>query len=104
MTAADAEARRWLRRTARELADAADTEAAAGRPQLARAYAELALVYLDLDAHTPAGRHGIAALQAAGAARASLTEGTAASAAADIARARAHLALDRLDAALDTTR
>lgn len=84
---------------ARQLADQADAEAAAKHPHLSRAYAELVLVYLDLADYAPAGDHGARAWQAAEDARYSLSEGTAVGAAADIARARMHLALDRLDAA-----
>lgn len=84
---------------ARQLADQADAEAAARHPHLSRAYAELVLVYLDLAARTPAGDHGARAWQAAEDARHSLSTGTALGAAADIARARMHLALDQLDAA-----
>lgn len=86
---------------ARQLADQADAEAAMKHPQLARAYAELVLVYLDLAEYAPAGDHGTRAWQAAENARYSLAEGTAVGASADIARARMHLALDHLDAARD---
>lgn len=84
---------------ARALAEQADAEAAARHPNLARANAELALVFLDLAGHAPAGHHGTAAWQAAEDARHALSEGRALPAEADTVRARMHLALDRLDPA-----
>lgn len=87
-----------MRQLARELADQADREQAAHHPQLARAFAELGLTYVEMSTYAPHGPHGAAAWQAAEDARISLVDGTAVGASADIARARLHLALDKLAA------
>ncbi|MFE4496087.1 hypothetical protein ACFRKD_26900 [Streptomyces niveus] len=87
------------RQIAAELADQADAEAAARHPQLGRVNAELGLVYLAFETAPMANAHVAKAWQAAEAARASLADGTAIGAAADIARARLHLALAETDEA-----
>ncbi|WP_369198998.1 hypothetical protein [Streptomyces djakartensis] len=84
------------RQIAAELAEQADAEAAANHPQLARANAELGLVYLAFETAPLANPHVAAAWKAAEDARQSLSYGTAIGAQADTARARLHLALVEL--------
>lgn len=92
------------RQIAAELAGQADAEAAANHPQLARANAELGLVYIAFETAPLSNPHVEAAWKAAEEARESLTYGTAVGALAGIARACLHLALVELaDAQRPTT-
>ncbi|MFF4392958.1 hypothetical protein ACFY0G_40490 [Streptomyces sp. NPDC001552] len=87
------------RLTARELAQLADTEEAAGHYHLAKAAAELGLVYLKFETVDFANAHVGKALEAAEKARENLMYEDAVGVTSDTSRARLHLSLAELDAA-----
>ncbi|MYT25969.1 hypothetical protein GTW69_37840 [Streptomyces sp. SID7760] len=87
------------RLAAGELAQMADTEAAGGHHHLAKASAELGLVYLKFETADLANVHVGKAWEAAEQARENLMYGDAIGVTSDTSRARLHLALAELDAA-----